>query len=94
VEIDEARSNDEPARIDFPSRIATGTHVTDSDDAIPADPDISRKPRVARSIDDAGAADEQVEGRLLSAEPDDGSCHHDAGQGKANRQPAYDDSVN
>jgi hypothetical protein len=93
VEIDEARSNDEPARIDFAGRTDTGTHVTDCDDAIPADPDISGKPRVAGSIEDASAANEQVEARLLSAEPDDRSCQQDPRQCEADRQPAPDDSV-
>lgn len=64
VDIDEARGDDEPSRIDdaSPGRLKMRC---DGGDGVSLDAHIRKDPGVAGAIDDAASADHQVEGRRL-----------------------------
>ena len=67
VQIDEAGRHDQSARVDLPLR-CRASQAADSDDAIAAHADVSRKPRIASAVDDVAVAYQQVVRRLLPFE--------------------------
>src|SRR5688572_11105201 len=67
VEVDEAWRDDQRARVDLPCRSGV-RQSSNGRDAAAADPDVGGERRIARPIDDAPAADQEVIGWLLGAD--------------------------
>ena len=66
MEVDEAWRDDKSACVDFPCRPGI-RQSSNGRDAVAADPDVGGERRIARAIDDAPAADQEVVGALLRA---------------------------
>ena len=74
MEVDEAWRDDKSARVDLPCRPGI-RQSSNGRDAVAADPDVGGEGRIARAIDDAPAADQEVVGALLRARSEDcGRC--------------------
>ena len=91
VEIDEARRDDQPARIHDAIRVAFQAAADRRDPAV-ADTDVADEATAAQTIDDGAAANEHVECRhdvILSGERSVGSPYHGQVSGTTNPGSAF-----
>src|SRR5689334_18501521 len=70
VHVDETWCDDETTRIDLAPGLRA-REVADGGDAIAADAHVSGKPRVTGAVHDVSSANNQVERRFLSVQPDE-----------------------
>ena len=76
MDVDEARRDDEAGGVDRPRGLCP--HASQRDDAAVADADVADERRVAGAVDDAAAADEEVDaGRLVCVWGGEQCRHHD-----------------
>ena len=72
MHVDEARRDDEAARVDLAARLRA-RELPDGGDAVAADADVAGKPGIAGAVDDVSAANDQIEGGRLAVQPHQGS---------------------